>query len=440
MRSTFVFWVTLLVFWSASSIQAQDARFTPIRERMQKFVTDGDIAGSVVVVGNSKGVLYLDAIGWQNLEASSRMRKDTIFRIASMTKPITAIGIMILVDEKKLAVDDPVEKHLPEFRGQVLAFKEEGKVKLKKPGRPITIRDLLTHTSGLPGSYAGDFKDLYIKRNHSLAAATSWVAKQPLEFEPGTKWAYCNTGIDTLGRIIEMVSGQSYETFLKERIFRPLGMKETTFYPSQIQLDRTAAVYDRQDRRLVPSVNLIIDITSDAKHPVPAGGLFSTAEDLSRLYQLMLNRGVYGSLRLLSDESTTAMTRTQTGDINTGFVPGMSFGFGWAVVKEPQGITGMLSPGSYGHGGAYGTQVWIDPSKDLFMVLLIQRTGLPNADASPMRSEFQRLAVQAIKEVASIEPVVLACIPLHKLLAPNNLRHLLRSFGHRHTRFRMHPK
>lgn len=393
-------WATILLLLTSftSSIQAQDNRFAPIHERMQKFIDDGDIAGAVVVLGNSRGILFLDTIGARNLEKRTPMQKNSIFRIASMTKPVTGIGIMMLADAKKLSVDDPVEKHLPEFRGQMRAVKKDGSVKLKKPSRPITIRDLLTHTSGLHGSYGDEFKDLYTQRNHTLAEATRWVAKQPLDFEPGTKWAYCNTGIDTLGRIIEVLSGESYESFLQDRIFRPLGMRDTTFYPHESQFERTATVYDKKDGKLVPSTSLIIDITKEAKHPVPAGGLFSTAEDLARLYQLMLHRGIYGSLRLLSEESITAMTRTQTGDIKTGFVPGMSFGFGWAVVKEPQGITSMLSPGSYGHGGAFGTQAWIDPGKDLFIVLLIQRTGLANADGSPMRSELQRLAVQALRK------------------------------------------
>ena len=200
---------------------------------MQPFVDKNEVAGVVTLVGSPDGVVSLEAIGRRDVEKDLPMRSDTLFRIASMTKPITAIGIMMLVDEGKLAVDDPVEKHLPEFRGQMLVAEQSGDtVTLKKPSRPITLRDLLTHTSGLPGAPPPGLAELYAKRNHTLAEAVMAYSQRPLNFEPGSKWAYCNVGIDTLGRVIEVVSGQPYETFLKERLFDPLGMADTTFYPS----------------------------------------------------------------------------------------------------------------------------------------------------------------------------------------------------------------
>jgi CubicO group peptidase (beta-lactamase class C family) len=394
--------VVLLVIWLfiPGTVLSQDdtAHFAPARNRLQQFIDAGDLAGVVVSVGNAQGLLYLDALGKQSLETNAPMQKDSLFRIASMTKPITAIGIMMLVDEGKLSVDDPVEKHLPEFQGQQLvASREKDTVTLKKPTRPITVRDLLTHTAGLPG-YPPGFAQVYTKRHRTLAETTLAISQRPLEFEPGSRWSYCNPGIDTLGRIIEVLSGQSFEEFMQRRLFGPLGMKDTTFYPTASQLERLAVTYDKKDGKLVPSNRLIIDITKDARHPVPAGGLFSTAEDLARLYQVMLNRGVQNNTRFWSDASHDAMTRIQTGELKTGFVEGMSFGFGWAVVKEPKGVTRMLSPGTYGHGGAFGTQAWIDPKQGLYFVLLIQRTGLPNADASPFRDEFQRLAVEAVNK------------------------------------------
>jgi len=182
------------------------------------------------------------------------MTKDSIFRIASMTKPITALGIMILADEGKLAVEDPVEKYLPEFRGQMLVA-EKGKdtVTLKKPSRPITVRDLLTHTSGLPGSPPPGLADLYTKRNHTLAEAVLAFSQRPLEFEPGSRWSYCNTGIDTLGRIIEVLANQSYEDFLQQRIFGPLGMTDTRFFPTRKEYERVAMTYDKKGDQLVPN-------------------------------------------------------------------------------------------------------------------------------------------------------------------------------------------
>lgn len=366
--------------------------------KMQEYVEKGQIAGAVVVVGRQDKVLALEAVGSQDLEKQAPMKADSLFRIASMTKPITAIGIMILADEEKLSVDDPVEKHLPEFRGQRLAADKSGDtVTFKTPSRPITLRDLLTHTSGLPGSPPVGLADLYVRRNRTLAEGTLVFSQQPLQFEPGAKWAYCNTGIDTLGRVIEVVSGKSYEDFLRERIFEPLGMKDTTFYPSAEQLARTAVTYDLKDGKLVAVHNTIIGNPVGARYAVPAGGLYSTAGDLTKLYQAMLNGGMRGEKRILSEAGVKKMTSVQTGDLACGFTPGTGFGFGWAVIREPQGVTAMLSPGAYGHGGAFGTQGWIDPKLDLFVILLIQRVGLQNADGSDIRRDVQTIAVGAVK-------------------------------------------
>ena len=159
------------------------------------------------------------------------------------------------------------------------------------------------------------------------------------------------------------------------------------------EVKRVATTYAKADGKLTPSQTLIVDYAKDAKHPIPAGGLFSTGEDLAKLYCCLLRKTQIGDKRILSRKSFIEMTHTQTGDLKTGFVEGMSFGYGFAVVVEPKGVTAMLSPGTFGHGGAYGTQSWADPKQDLFVVLLIQRTGLSNGDASEMRQEFQRLAV-----------------------------------------------
>jgi CubicO group peptidase (beta-lactamase class C family) len=365
------------------------SRLARIRPRMQEFVDRGEIAGAVTVVGRHDRVASVEVVGCQDLEHKTAMRPDSLFRIASMTKPITAIGIMILADEGKLSVEDPVAKYLPEFGG----------LKLKsgaKPARPITLRDLLTHTSGLPSGLPPAVAELYLKRNRTLAEAIPQFAKESLEFEPGTKWAYCNLGIDTLGRVIEVVSGQPYETFLKERVFQPLGMSDTCFYPTPAQAERIAATYGIKDGKLVASKTDIIGPGMGAKYPIPAGGLYSTGGDLAKLYRMMLNRGELDGKRILSPASVAKMTQVQTGDLSAAFTPGMGFGLGWAVVRTPQGVTEMLSRGTYGHGGAFGTQGWIDPNKDLFVVLLIQRVGLPNSDASEMRRQLQATAVSAL--------------------------------------------
>ncbi|WP_397570933.1 serine hydrolase domain-containing protein [Schlesneria sp. T3-172] len=364
---------------------------------MQKYVEDKTVAGLTAAIGSREGIVATSALGYLNREQKLKMPVDALFRIASMTKPITAIGIMMLVDDGKLSVDDPVEKHLPEFRGQLL-IETAGKdqLALKKPSRPIVIRDLLTHTSGLPGGFPSGISDLYFRRQLTLGEATAISSQRPLDFEPGTKWAYCNAGIDVLGRIVEVVSGVSFETFLENRLFQPLGMRDTTFYPSDEQLQRLAALYDMKNGELSHAGYQLVGPSRNARHPIPAGGLFSTAQDLGKLYRMMLTRGAIGELRLLSEQSVAAMTSNQVGDLPAGFTSGVGMGFGWQVIRRPEGVHEMMSAGTYGHGGAFGTQAWIDPVKDVFVILLIQRSGLPNADASEMRAELQTVAVEAL--------------------------------------------
>jgi CubicO group peptidase (beta-lactamase class C family) len=373
---------------------------------MQKFVDAGDISGAVTVVGRRDGVVAFDAVGQRDLAAKAPMTKDTLFRIASMTKPVTAIGIMILADEGKLSPDDNVAKYLPEFTDQMLLVPATpptglslgSPLTLRAPIRPVKLRDLLTHTGGV-ALYPKGVDDVYLKRNRTLAETALATALQPLRFEPGTKWAYSNSGIDALGRIIEVVSGTRYEDFLQARVFTPLGMDDTTFYPTKEQLARLAVTYDKDKTgKLIPTPNPLIGLPAGAKHPIPAGGLISCGDDLAKLYRMMLNKGELNGQRILSAKAVAEMTKVQTLDLKTGFVPGMGFGYGWGVVREPEGVTAALSAGSYGHGGAFGTQAWIDPKQDLFVVLLIQRTGLPNADASPMRQKVQELAAEAVKK------------------------------------------
>lgn len=395
--------VLVAVFVALSSSAAwagapNRAALKEIPAAMQAFVDRHEVAGVVAVVGRREGIVSYDAVGLRDIESGAPMTKDTLFRIASMTKPITGLAIMLLADDGKLSIDDTVEKHLPEFRGQMLLeSRTRDTVVLKRAPRPITIRDLLTHTSGLARMPEG-LADLYITRNRTLAEGVMALSQRPLDFAPGSKWAYCNTGIDTLGRIVEVVSGVPYEQFLQRRIFAPLEMKDTTFYPDEEQLARAATLYEVQPGKLVPVANRVIGAPRAARHPIPAGGLFSTGADLGRLYQTLLAGGRCGDRQLISAKSLKAMTSPQTGDLAVGFVPGMAYGLGCGVVREPQGVTAMLSPGTFGHGGAFGTQGWIDPKQDLFVVLLIQRVGVPNGDASELRQRLQELAVAAIKE------------------------------------------
>jgi CubicO group peptidase (beta-lactamase class C family) len=256
---------------AAGAAEFDAGKLAAIRARMQAFVDQRQLSGAVTVVGNEKGIVGFEAVGMANISQNRPMAPDTLFRIASMTKPITALGIMILVDEGKIKVDEPVEKYLPEFKGQMqVASKQDGMLTLKKPARLITVRDLLTHTSGLPGGFPPGASDLYGRRHLSLAEAVLLSSQQPLDFDPGSKWAYCNAGIDTLGRIIEVAAAEPFESFMARRIFQPLGMKDTFFYPPADRLPRVAAMYDVKDGQLVEPTNVLIGPPQSARHPIPA--------------------------------------------------------------------------------------------------------------------------------------------------------------------------
>lgn len=354
-----------------------------IPQRMEAFVEEGTISGAVTLVSRDGKVVHHSAVGQADIDAGRPMKIDTLFAVASMTKPVTATAIMILKDEGKLALDDPVSKYIPEF----------AKATLRNGGKPraITLRDVMTHTSGL-----GDDQRL----SGSLEETAKQLAKRPLEFEPGEKWQY-SPGLTVAGRVVEVASGQPFETFLAERIFEPLGMNDTNFQITDEQRSRLATLYKPgdDDQGLQKAEHWLNDpAEARDRGPNPSGGLFSTAADMAKFYQMVLNGGELNGTRIVSKESVEEMTSVQTSDLMTGFTPGNGWGLGWCVVREPQGVTEMLSSGTYGHGGAFGTQGWIDPERKMIFVLMIQRIGLPNSDASDMRKEFQRLAVEAVAE------------------------------------------
>jgi len=383
-----------LQVWAAPPAGMDPERLARIPARMKQFVERGSVAGTVTLVARHGTVASLEATGYQDLEKKIPMRTDSIFQIMSMTKPVTAIGIMLLVEEGRLGLNDPVERHLPEFRGQwVIDSKPDDKTRiLKRSPRPITVRDLLTHTSGMAGVPPEGMKELLFKLDRSLADAVLVYSQQPLEFDPGKKWSYSNTGIATLGRIIEVISGMPYEKFLESRIFQPLGMKDTFIFPPEDKKPRIAMVYKLEGGKLKPAT--VETLAGDpwiyrkgAKYSMPEGGLYSTASDLAALYQTMLNGGSSKGFRLLSKASVESMTTVHTGDLRP------AYGLGWAVTQDPGSQLTLTSPGSFGHGGAFGTYGWIDPKKDLVGVFLIQRFG---GGTSEEQTAFQTIANSAV--------------------------------------------
>jgi CubicO group peptidase (beta-lactamase class C family) len=384
------------LLWLALPVVAAAAEPASPRVAVQRFVDDQVIAGAVTLVAHEGRTVSLEAVGQADLDSQKPMRPNQLFWIASMTKPMTAVCVLLLQDEGKLSVDDPVEKHLPEFKDLWLVEERaKDRLVLKRPARVITIKDLLTHTSGL-----GNMETP--RPTATLAELVGGYAKLPLQFEPGSRWQYSNPGINTLGRLVEVVSGMPFAEFMDQRLFRPLGMNQTTFWPTPAQQKRIATSYQpaSSGKGLEPTEVTFLrgaPLEDRNRTPYPAGGLYSTAEDVAKFYQMMLDGGVARGKRLLSASAVRQLTTTQTGDIKTGFTEGMSWGLGFQVVKEPQGVTAMLSPGTFGHGGAYGTQSWADPRTKTIYVLMIQRARLGNSDGSDLRKAFQAAAAAAIR-------------------------------------------
>jgi CubicO group peptidase (beta-lactamase class C family) len=366
-------------------------RLSRIPERMKSFVDRGTVSGVVTLVARHGSVAALDAVGYADMETKRPMQTDAIFQLHSMTKPIVAIAAMILADEGRLAVNDPVEKHLPEFRGIWVVDKEDARTRsLRRPARPVTIRDLMTHTSGLPLNPPPGIGELHRELHMPLNEVVLMISQQPLAFDPGTKWQYSNTGIAALARIIEVVSGTPFEKFLSERIFQPLEMKDTFIYPPKETHNRMPTAYILRDGKPVkytddPLGEGKMKFRIGAKYPLPEGGLYSTASDLFNLCQMMLNHGQYKGVRILSPASVDNMTRNHSGDIPASG-PGMGAGLGWAVAKDAGAVP--LTPGTFGHGGRYGTYYFMDPVKDIIGIFMIHREG-----GSEERNAFVSMAL-----------------------------------------------
>ena len=342
------------------------------------FVDRHELAGAVMLVADRDRVLALESVGLADREANSPMRGDSLFWIASQSKPITAAACMMLVDEGRVGLDDAVEKYLHEFHGQMVTVeRDEEHLLSRRAARPITVRDVLSHTSGLPFKSALEEPTLDL---FPLVARVRSYAMTPLDFEPGTDFQYSNAGINTAARIIEVVAGMPFEEFLNERLFKPLGMKDTTFWPTLEQVARLAKSYKAgpDDAGLVetPIAQLQYPLDDrESRYPMPAGGLFSTATDVSRFYQMLLNDGELNGRRYLSVAALQEMTRKQTPE-------GVkrAYGFGLNPVDD-----------TFGHGGAYGTNTTADRATGLIYVWLVQHASFPG-DGANAQDAFRKAA------------------------------------------------
>jgi CubicO group peptidase (beta-lactamase class C family) len=372
-------------------------RLAGIAPRMKAFVDAGKAAGIVTLVAHKGEVAAFDAVGYTDLETRQPMTKENIFQLHSMTKPIVALAAMQLVEEGRLSLADPVEKHLPEFRGQMMiaAAHADGSKLLKRPGRPITVRDLMTHTSGMMLNPPPGIGELHGALHKPLADVALVLSQQALEFEPGSKWQYSNTGIAALARVVEVISGERLEVYMARRIFEPLGMKDTYFFPPKDKWQRMPTAYIYRDGKPVkytsdPLGEGKMKFRDGALYSLPEGGLYSTATDLLALYKTILNGGTHGSYRLLSAEGLRLMRQPHTGDLKTG-TPGAAWGLGWFVMKE-EAAGQPMAAGTFGHGGRYGTYCFLDPKNSLIGIFLIHREG-----GSDERQAFVNMTYAALQ-------------------------------------------
>lgn len=386
--------VAAAAFCLAGSAFTAEPTLPGIGAAMQKMVGKNEISGAVTMVVTKDKVLHLESTGLADIATNKPMTPDTVFWIASMTKPITGTAVLMLQDEGKLKVSDPVAKYLPEF------------AELKTPsGQPanLTIAQLMTHTSGL-----GEADPAGAMKARTLAELVPLWLAAPMQYEPGEKWKYTQSGINATARIVEVVSGHTYDQFLRERLFVPLGMKDTTFYLTDAQRARlvTAYAFNKGTNELEPVPPRAEYDGTHNRPPQGNGGLYSTAPDYVRFCQMLLGGGAYDGRRYLSAEAMQFLSTPQTGDLPTGFFQNDMFGqhgkdYGWgigtSILRTPhEGVAAMLSPGSYGHGGAWGTQAWVDPVKGVAYVLMVQRSNFPNSDASVVRQAFQEAAAKAL--------------------------------------------
>jgi CubicO group peptidase (beta-lactamase class C family)/alpha-tubulin suppressor-like RCC1 family protein len=378
----------------ALSAAAQPPSENSLAAKLQPFVDRHAIAGAVMVVATQDKVLACEAVGYADLQAGKAMSTDDLFEIASMSKPITATAVMMLVDDGKLSVDDPVAKYLPEFGLQmVVAEKDEQHMVLKRPEHPLLIRHLLTHTGGL--LYSGPIETPTLD-GLPLRTVAEEHALLPLQFEPGTKYLYSSAGMSTLARIVEVVSGMPFEKFLEDRLFHPLGMKDTTFWPAGQQLSRLVKCYklnagktDLEESQLDARFSFPLNDTVH-RHPMAGIGLFSTAGDILKFCRMYLGGGVCDGKRYLSEATVARMTSRQVPvDIKS------DYGFGWATGKD----------GQFSHGGSFNTFMAVDPGTGLITIYLTQHTGELPKGGEAARHTFEA-AARELAPATAITPAV----------------------------------
>jgi CubicO group peptidase (beta-lactamase class C family) len=384
-------------------------RLKRVGEAVQRHMAAGNVAGVVTLVARKGRIVHFEAHGMQDLESKKPMPKDGIFRLASMSKPITGVAIMTLVEEGKVRLNDPVSRFIPEFKAL-------NKVAVARPtsagaggargagntapafdvvtaNREITVRDLLTHGSGLMSGGLGNATAPQRTESDTLATYIPKLASVPLDFQPGTLWRYSGlAGFDVLSRIVEVVSGQPYDQYLKQRIFDPLGMKDTGFNLTPAQAARLVTIYRTTPTGLQPA-----NQTSNTNYLSGASALMTTAEDYLQFAQMLLNGGQLNGKRILSPRTIELMTSNHTGDMVNGQfgrpARGMGFGLSMQVALDPIAADLRVSKGSYSWPGGSGVAFWVEPQEQLVSIYMIQ-----GGSGGGLRQEFENAVRQAITE------------------------------------------
>jgi CubicO group peptidase (beta-lactamase class C family) len=388
-------------------------RLQRINDVVQQYIASNQISGAVTVVARKGRVAHFEAQGLMDIESKTPMRKDAIFRMASMSKPVTGVAILMLMEEGKLRLTDPVSRFIPEFKNPKVAMLKNPNAAPAPGGRgqqapppeiytvpaerELTIRDLMTHTNGLETGGAGSREGGRISPRSTastLAAYVPTLGVVPLDFQPGTKWQYSAlAGIETLGRIVEITSGLTFDQFLKQRIFDPLGMKDTSFYPTDDRVSRVVTLYERRDGKLnridTPAWLATKTLFSGG------GGLWSTADDYIAFAQMLVNGGALNGKRLLSPRTVDMMGSNHVGDLYSGIgqrLHGMGFGLTVEVVMDNVAANRREGNGSFGWDGAFGTHFWVDRKEQLTGLLMVQESN------GQLMRDFENAVMQAIIE------------------------------------------
>ena len=343
----------------------------PVAETLESYIKNGELPGVVTVIATKDSVLQIDTIGDADIETERPMKSDTVFWIASQTKPVTAVAVMMLVDEGKLSLTEPVTKYLPELANlKVIADKNEDRMVLVPVDKPITLAMLLSHTAGF--EFLTPFQSEHAIDSLPMSRYVTTAVMTPMRTQPATAYHYSNIGINLAGVIVERVAGMPFEDFLEKRLFEPLGMTDTSFFPNAEQLNRLATTYsfDKEKSQFVVTQSAFMTYPFDSKnrYAEPGGGLFSTPNDLVKFFQMLQGNGEFDGKRILSEAAVKEIRTKQTGALNTSY-----------------GLGVVINDGVYGHGGALGTDAQVNTNNGRVLLYFIQHQGLEKSEEAKQK-------------------------------------------------------